>query len=483
MGGGGMELIAVDGYTNLFTPFKKYLYLKCMKENHNYVNFCSKQILQTKLNTLLGIIEGINIDSFVCIKELKEFKEWTTDAFDYKNNAPFNDIISRVDEINLDNCQEVFEDLTWFCKKALSENEFYDHTTQEIQHLSGILHGIIANSEINDLEIINLHKWLSMNEHLLGTYPYDSLSELLNHILEDGIIDENERSFLKSFFNAFCNPSLSYKIEQALTNSEPENFTKLYEKYSIFEDDPQIIFKDNTFCVTGISAKYKRSEIFEMIEQRGGIVSKNMTKDTDYLIYCNEGNTCWAFSTWGRKVERAINYKKKDSRIHIIKEDDLLRTILDAEDLLFNDFHWPIPYAFKDALNSCDFKKGDIIHNFKDAYTKDWGDAINSKAISFSILDAEKKDKKTKSINWLNKVTIEKIEHKSGKKSVFETYQGNLYMAAYTGNESLLYKKKAPDYLNDEKLLLRNLENLSISKLAKAQLISVKELTNDIPGV
>ena len=47
-----------------------------------------------------------------------------------------------------------------------------------------------------------------------------------------------------------------------------------------------------------------------------------MTQKTDYLIVGNEGNPCWAFSCYGRKVEKAVELRKKGSNIQIINEDD-----------------------------------------------------------------------------------------------------------------------------------------------------------------
>ncbi|GMA55471.1 hypothetical protein GCM10025857_68280 [Alicyclobacillus contaminans] len=47
-----------------------------------------------------------------------------------------------------------------------------------------------------------------------------------------------------------------------------------------------------------------------------------MTVDTDYLVVGDQGNPCWAFSCYGRKVEKAVKLRKQGRRILIIHEVD-----------------------------------------------------------------------------------------------------------------------------------------------------------------
>lgn len=76
------------------------------------------------------------------------------------------------------------------------------------------------------------------------------------------------------------------------------------------------------FCFTGESGKMKRSEIVKIIIEQGGKYNENVTKETDFLIVGDEGNPCWAFSCYGRKIEKALGLRKKGSRIVIAHEID-----------------------------------------------------------------------------------------------------------------------------------------------------------------
>ena len=53
-------------------------------------------------------------------------------------------------------------------------------------------------------------------------------------------------------------------------------------------------------------------------------------KRVDYLVIGADGNPCWAFACYGRKVEKAVELRKSGVRIMIIHESDFHDAVLDA---------------------------------------------------------------------------------------------------------------------------------------------------------
>ena len=54
----------------------------------------------------------------------------------------------------------------------------------------------------------------------------------------------------------------------------------------------------------------------------GGIPTDSINKRTDYLIVGDNGNPAWAFSCYGRKVEKALSLRKDGHTITMIHEFD-----------------------------------------------------------------------------------------------------------------------------------------------------------------
>ena len=59
-----------------------------------------------------------------------------------------------------------------------------------------------------------------------------------------------------------------------------------------------------------------------IITSLGGKFNPNITNKTRYLVVGNDGNPCWAFSCYGRKIEDAVNRRKSGQNLSIINEVD-----------------------------------------------------------------------------------------------------------------------------------------------------------------
>ena len=61
----------------------------------------------------------------------------------------------------------------------------------------------------------------------------------------------------------------------------------------------------------------------------GGEVITSVTKQVTYLVIGADGNPCWAYACYGRKVEKAVELRKQGIRILIIHENDFHDAVAD----------------------------------------------------------------------------------------------------------------------------------------------------------
>jgi len=291
--------------------------------------FTTKSEADKALNSLRGILIGINLDGQVNDAELLELGNWCSKHQELVDRNPFKDFMSVISEVinEHEDREELIEDLLWRCKQYESENIFYNQATADLQTLQGICHGVLADGLINDEEVKSLDKWLEDNDHLSSYYPYDELRSLIISVLSDGKIDAQERLRLMAYFNEFVN----------LTDAELSSKIKLETAdvtiSGICTVDPNVVFTGKTFCFTGLSKKAKRSEIARQIISLGGFFSNTITKTTDYLIVGDDGNPCWAFACYGRKVEVAVGLRKQGNQISLIHEYDFWDFVEDGKPL------------------------------------------------------------------------------------------------------------------------------------------------------
>lgn len=287
-------------------------------DNSSFKKFSNPSIIEKDLQTLVGILQGIKSDLVINQKEYNEVVNWINSNKEYENKQPYKEVIQIVKNALSDNIltEEEINNIIWFCNQYIQKSNYFDVITLGVQKLTGIIKGITIDNEINLKELEYLDFWLEENEYLKNTYPYDELYNLTTNILQDKIISKEEHNSLLQFCLSF--------VGNNNDNSNSELITSL--KTGFYQIDPTIKIQENSFCITGLSKKFSRKEIAEKIEMFGGFVVNNINSKLNYLVVCDEKNTCWAFTCYGRKIEAAIKHRKEGKNLVIIHEFDLYDT-------------------------------------------------------------------------------------------------------------------------------------------------------------
>lgn len=279
------------------------------------------------ISTLKGILLGINFDRHINEKEINELKLWVNEYNYLIDKNPFNEFMNLINETlsNRIELSETIEDLFWLCQKYEGDNYYYNALTSDLQVLQGICHGILADGIINEKEIIDLSNWLDENEHLNTYYPYDEIRSLILSILSDKKIDDEEKLVLQAYFNQFI------KLQDNETAKQIEKEIENIKIEGLCTSEPNVEFKGKIFCITGVLKRSSREMLQMDIQKLGGITTQNISRKTDYLIVGDNGNPAWAFSCYGRKVEKAISLRKEGHTIMLIHEFDFADIIDDLK--------------------------------------------------------------------------------------------------------------------------------------------------------
>lgn len=283
-------------------------------------------MMSKALKSLVGIVEGIAIDGEISKQEISYLANWLEEHQETKNLHPYNEVVPIIEFAVSDGklSPEEKEDVLWLCKKFTEDSIYYDKVTSDIQILHGILSGIIADGIVTEEELKGLASWLESHDYLRKCFPYDEIDSIVTSVMADGVIDEKEQRILMNYFSEFSETS-SHK---AVINPFLEVDEKIIGLCSMC---PEIEFKDSVFCFTGASRKFLRQEFKEMVEKLGGIFKNSVSKNVDYLIVGADGNPCWAFACYGRKVEAAVALRKEGCKIQLIHEEDFVDAVRDNE--------------------------------------------------------------------------------------------------------------------------------------------------------
>lgn len=268
-----------------------YVYEIKLKENLD-------RNLETNINSLYGIVQGINYDNNISEDEIIRLRKWVDDNTIYKQYSLINRIILKLENILQDDYISEYEKLELIeLVSNIKKSTKYNETTLSLQILNGIIDGIISDKVINDKEIYNLNRWLKDNDYLADVYPYDKIVLEINKILQDGIITQDEKSNLLKTFNDIINPSK--------------------------ETETNIDFCGKSFCLTGEFLLGSKNEVSEILKQKGAIQKSGVSSKLDYLIVGLVGSEAWKFGNYGGKILKAKELQEKGSSIKIIDENIL----------------------------------------------------------------------------------------------------------------------------------------------------------------
>jgi tellurite resistance protein len=292
-------------------------------DHREYFKFTGRSRLDKAINSLVGLVEGISIDSTINESEIGFLNLWLQENREVRDQHPFTELAPVVETAIADGVltDDERQDILWLCKK-LRSTKYFDETTANIQRLHALMAGITSDGTITETELRGLSAWLTDHDQLKTCWPYDEVDSLITTVLADGKIDDAEHQLLQNFFGEFV----------AVLDNRTIVSPKIAEKTTLVglcAVCPEIEFSGSKFCFTGASAKYSREEFTSLVKRLGGEVVGSVSSTLNYLVIGADGNPCWAYACYGRKVEKAVELRKQGARILLIHEYDFHDAVAD----------------------------------------------------------------------------------------------------------------------------------------------------------
>lgn len=286
----------------------------------DYQGFTTPAQLHKSINTLRGIVAGITADAKLETNEMHELIHWCQLHSHLRTRHPFSELLPAMEKACADGTisDDKAQDILWLCNNFTDNSSYYDTVTSSIQFLSGMIHGIMADGQLEDCEIEALQKWIHANKYLAGTYPYDEINSLLYSIMEDNVITSQEKELLQAFFSTI----IEFKDSLNLVERDYIDIRTHCGVDGVCTLNPEIIPTGHIFCLTGEFSHGTRGEMIDALVMAGGIPRTSVNRKTDYLVVGSIGNPCWAYSCYGRKVEEAIRLRREGAKVMVVREDD-----------------------------------------------------------------------------------------------------------------------------------------------------------------
>jgi hypothetical protein len=262
-------------------------------------------------NELDGLLRGVKADGIISPDEAARIAAWLQRNEEFADVHPFSELATRLRRALGDAVVTVDEtdDLLFVVSKYTTINPYFDQIRAGLQVLMGLLAGYAADARIDESEVKDLQQWVEDWKHLRSLWPYDECESIVTWMIANGRVADDAPMLLEL---SRCVP-----VDGAALTTPPA-----LTLAGICSMDPEIIFADRQFVFTGESQKCVRSDMEARVYERMGHAHPNVTLKSDYLVVCDEGNPHWAFSCYGRKVEKAFELRREGHHIVILHESD-----------------------------------------------------------------------------------------------------------------------------------------------------------------
>jgi len=178
-----------------------------------------------------------------------------------------------------------------------------------IDELIGMSRGIIAADTVNQNEAKFLLSWMEANVAYCEDRIINQLYCRIHEMLIDGVLDEDERVELLGILREFTGETtVATLVNMAST-------------FPLCKPAPIVEFPTMAFCLTGKFAYGTRKDCEGVVTERGGKVFERVAADLDYLVIGTFSSAAWAHTSYGRKIELAVEYRDKRGRPANISED------------------------------------------------------------------------------------------------------------------------------------------------------------------
>lgn len=185
---------------------------------------------------------------------------------------------------------------------------------RQINELIGLAHGLIADGDVNLPEAEYLQKWLVANREASENPVTANLLCRVNAMLSDGVLDPEESKELHETLRKFSGGN--FELGELQKSCELPLDTPA----------PEINCVGNSFCFTGTFAFGTRKDCEAAVTRLGGRFGP-LSQKTNFLVVGVYATESWKHSSYGLKIEKAVNMKHEGIPICIIGETHWLGAI------------------------------------------------------------------------------------------------------------------------------------------------------------
>lgn len=181
---------------------------------------------------------------------------------------------------------------------------------RDVSEMLGLAKGVLADGVVTEAEAALLVSWAAGHPDATEQWPVSILKARLDRVFADRRVDEAERRDLADLLESIVGGKAGIIVGEDAATELP-----------VDRPPPEILWTGCVFVFTGKFAFGPRADCERQAVKLGGACERAVTRRTRYLIIGTFGNRDWVHTSFGRKIEKAVQYRDDGLPLAIVAED------------------------------------------------------------------------------------------------------------------------------------------------------------------
>jgi hypothetical protein len=187
---------------------------------------------------------------------------------------------------------------------------------QALEHLQGIVDGMMSDGRLDPKEVHFLNSWLTSHPEATADWPGSLLHRKVRQILADGLISGAEQRYLHE--------ALSHLASTVFDDADQP--TPQVTPLPI-DDSAAVDIRGAQVCLAGAFLFGTRAACERLVLSAGATLAERVSTKSRYLVIGMRGAPSWPSAPYGEDIQEAIALRSLGHPIAIVSERRLLESL------------------------------------------------------------------------------------------------------------------------------------------------------------
>ena len=262
--------------------------------------------------SLKGILQGVVADTTLNTMEALYLNTWLLNSKPLCDDPDAIDLRELINDALKDGqfSGEELDDINNLISDIIEYRSYEDITDSDyLNEFLGLISGIVSDDLINDDEFSYIVDWINNHADLVDD---PTVRDVVIKMVEFSKIDSpsaDDEAALLSFLKQTSG------IQFLETGS-----TEVHPMDHIADTIDSMDYTGARICFTGVFDTGSRKEVEAIANKLGAITRKDPSKSIDYVIIGSQVSPDWKHTSFGRKIQKAIELREGGHPLFILTE-------------------------------------------------------------------------------------------------------------------------------------------------------------------